>query len=103
MVCNVKCGCSKTFDRVDQFEKHIRDCHILQDRARGITGHEQEHLQILGLKKHLNSVAMQDLNQQLSLSSNETPNTIVRDLKRKRTVEREEGIYASTSLPFYHH
>lgn len=66
MACNVSCGCSQTFNRIDLFEKHVSNyCPITKDIAAGITGHEQKHLQILGLKKVLSSKVLQDLNQQL--------------------------------------
>ena len=92
MVCNVACGCSQTFNRVDQFEKHVeKDCPIMQDIARGITGHEQEHLLILGLKKALTSNAIQVLNQQLERLVSPCGQSCRRSITQRRTRSQKRG------------
>ena len=119
MVCEEECGCNKKFDRVDKFEKHLQNCLIMQDRDRGTSDDKQKHMQILGLKKYLNSLALEDLNQQLVKSvnsysggvssqkygrrergtefSSSSETSTARNVNRKRSMEK--GIPTSLSLP----
>lgn len=70
VTCDVQCRCDDTFDRVDKFEKHLRNCPIMQNENKGgaIRNEDCEasHIRTLGLKKHLSSVARKELTRALA-------------------------------------
>lgn len=66
MVCNVVCECGNTFNVVDRFEKHVKDCQIILAYRGGNTNHEKKYKSILGTKKVLNKTVSQALNEKLT-------------------------------------
>jgi hypothetical protein len=68
--CNVQYGCGEEFDRVDRFERHLRNCLTMRNENRGgAIGQEDRdacRMQTLDLKKHWSSVAKMSLNQTLA-------------------------------------
>jgi len=104
VVCNVVCECETKLDHVDQLERHPRDCQIVQGYNGGIADHQKKYTQILGTVKLWKKKASKALNEQLtrsstssqfekatkSLFSNDTPNTKVQSLKRKRSSVGDE-------------
>ncbi|KAI9770363.1 MAG: hypothetical protein M1839_003205 [Geoglossum umbratile] len=74
--CDVQCGCGKSFNRVDLFEKHLPNCSTMQnEEGGGATLNEDRdacRVRTLGLKKHLSSKARTDLTQALTRVGAET-------------------------------
>ncbi|KAH8772330.1 hypothetical protein BGZ57DRAFT_417278 [Hyaloscypha finlandica] len=91
VACNVKC-CNLTFNRVNEFDKHLEECPTWKSKD----------IQTLGLKQQLHLDAATQLKEQQNRSqthgradatesSNETPGTF-KHLKRK-SVGEMEGIH----------
>jgi hypothetical protein len=66
VVCNVVCEYRNTFNVIDWFEKHVKDCQITLKYKRNSADHKKEYKTILRTKKVLNIKVSQALNNQLT-------------------------------------
>jgi hypothetical protein len=64
VVCDVICEYGDTFDIVNRFKKHLKDCPVILKYKGGITNDEKKYNTILGIKQALNIKAIEVLNKQ---------------------------------------